>query len=92
VHATPPKPPALPAPPSAPGPTPTPSPALGELVDKTYAGKNANELAVAPLTALKGISPAKTVALTQALGARTIGELATNRYVQAAQTINQAAT
>ena len=92
VHATPPKPPALPAPPSAPGPTPTPSPALGELVDKTYAGKNANELAVAPLTALKGISPAKAVALTQALGARTIGELATNRYVQAAQTINQAAT
>ena len=90
VHAKPPKPPALPAPHSAPPPGAAPSPALGDLVDKPYAGTTATELAAAPLTALKGISPTKAAALTQALGARTIGELATNRYVQAAQTINQA--
>jgi hypothetical protein len=65
---------------------------LGDLVDKSYAGKSAGELAAAPLTALKGISPTKAAALTQALGARTIGELAANRYLQAAQTITRAAT
>ena len=92
VHAKPPRPPALPVPVPAPPPGPAPSPALGDLVDKPYSGATATELAAAPLTALKGISPTKAAALTQALGARTIGELATNRYVQAAQTINEAST
>ena len=45
---------------------------------------------VAPLSALKGISPAKAAALTEALGVDTIGELASNRFVRAAKTIAQA--
>ena len=90
VHPKPPKPPTLPSPtPTPPGPTPPPPPrpSLADLVDKAYAQKTAAELLTAPLTALNGISPTKAAALTQALGVRTIGDLATNRYVAAAQTI-----
>jgi hypothetical protein len=88
VHANPPKPPKPPAP-AAPGPTPPPTPAvnLADLVDKAYASKSAADLAAAPLEALKGISPTKAAALTQALGVHTVGEFAANKYVQAAQAI-----
>jgi len=65
--------------------------APSELVDKAYATKTATELVAAPITALKGISPAKAAALTQALGVHSIADLASNRYVTAAQTINTAA-
>ena len=81
-----------PAPPSRATAAATLAGDLSELVDKTFAGKNATELAAAPLTALKGISPTKAVALTQALGANTIGELAANKYLLAAQTITHAQT
>jgi hypothetical protein len=95
VRSTPPKPPRPPTPAPQPssGPAPTPGPAanVAELVDKNYATKTAADLAAAPLQALKGISPAKAAALTQALGVHTVGELATSRYVQAAQTIIAAA-
>ncbi len=93
VHATPPKPPAAPtpAPTPTPAPGPAPAPALSDLVDKAYAGKTASELAAAPLTALKGISPTRAAALTQALGVHTIAELADSKYVTAAQTIAAAA-
>jgi hypothetical protein len=87
VRSTPPKPPVGPSP--APGPSPSPAPPLSGLVDKAYADKTAGELAAAPLTALKGISPGKAAALTEALGVDTIGELAGNRFVRAAQTITQ---
>ena len=79
------------------GPMPTPPPPapvgnLDELVDKAYAGKTAAELAAAPLDALKGVSPAKAAALNQALGVTTIGDLAADKYVHAAQTIAAADT
>jgi hypothetical protein len=91
VHPTPPKPPAPPTPtPQPPAPPPTPA-ALSELVDKAYASKTAEELAAAPLQALKGISPSRAAALTQALGVHTIAELADSKYIAAAQTINAAA-
>ena len=56
-------------------------------MDKAYAGKTAAELAAAPLNALRGVSAAKAAALKQALGVSTIGDLADDRYVHAAQTI-----
>ena len=98
VHPKPPKPP-TPAPPG-PGPTPSPGPGPGPtpaptpppanldgLVDHAYAGQSATELAAAPVEALKGLSVADAQALKNALGIRTIADLATHRYVQAAQTI-----
>ena len=105
VRTTPPKPPKPPTPVPPPAPPPVPVPpapmpappppapvgSLDELVDKAYAGKTAAELAAAPLNALKGVSPAKAAALKQALGVSTIGDLAGDKYVHAAQTIAAAA-
>jgi hypothetical protein len=97
VRPNPPKPPAVPLPVPLPTPDPPPSappgppPNIAELVDKKYAAKTAADLAGAPLTALKGVSPTKAAALTQALGVQTIGDLATNKFVEAAQAISAAA-
>jgi hypothetical protein len=94
VHTNPPKPPTLPGGTGLPPPPPPSQPPddLSALVDKAWAGKSAGELADAPLSALKGISPTKADALTAALGVKTIGELAANKYLIAAQTIAQAET
>ena len=90
-----------PPPGPTPGPTPTPAPvpapppgpaALAELVDKRYAARSATDLAALPLSALKGISPAKATALKAALGATTIAELAGSPAVRAALTIAAAAS
>jgi hypothetical protein len=75
-----------PAPSPTPRPTPTPS-SLDALVDKAYAGKAAAELASAPVDALNGVTAADAQALHAALGIRTIADLATNRYIRAAQEI-----
>lgn len=61
-------------------------------MDKAWAAQSPAVLAAAPLTALKGISPTKADALTKALGAKTIAELAANKYLLAAQTITHAQT
>jgi len=99
VSVTAPKPPVPPPAPSpvpapTPAPTPAPSPAPGgsldDLVDKAWAGKTAHELLAAPLDALKGLTPADAAALHHAIGITTIGDLATNRFVAAARTIQQA--
>ncbi len=84
VHPKPPTPPTAGA--SAPPPPPPPTD-LSALVDKSWANKTPAELAAAPLSALKGLSAAKADALGKALGAKTIGELAVNKYLLAAQTI-----
>jgi hypothetical protein len=81
----------LPTPDPPPSAPPGPPPNIAELVDKKYAAKTAADLAGAPLTALKGVSPTKAAALTQALGVQTIGDLATNKFVEAAQAISAAA-
>jgi hypothetical protein len=83
VLTNPPKPPAL--------PSPTPAQSLADLVDRKYAAMTAAELADAPLQALKGVSPTRAAALTQALGVHTIGDLVASKYFVAAQTIASAA-
>ncbi|MCW2753309.1 MAG: hypothetical protein JWQ32_720, partial [Marmoricola sp.] len=93
VRANPPKPPVAPTPTPTPTPTPVPTPPpppvdVAALFDKAYAGKTPAELAAAPLSALKGITPTKAAAIAQALGASTVAELATNPYVLAAQSVH----
>ncbi len=90
VRPNPPKPPTHPPGPT-PTPTPTPSGNLDDLVDRKYAGHSANELAAAPLDALKGMGPATAEALMKALGVQTVGELADHPLVRAAVTIAIAA-
>jgi Phosphoesterase family len=63
---------------------------LDALVDSAYAGKTATELAAAPLDALKGLTATNASALKRAVGISTIGELASNKFVHAAQTITTA--
>jgi len=93
VRPAPPKPPALPTPTPTPTPAPAPGPTpnLADLVDKAWATKTAGEILAAPLDALKGITPTRAAALTQALGVRTIGELATSKFVAAVEQIATAA-
>jgi hypothetical protein len=83
VRASPPKPPKPPTPP------PPPSGGLDALVKKAYAGKTSAELAASPVTALKGVSSADATALATAFGIHTVHDLATNKQVQAALTIEQ---
>jgi phospholipase C len=95
VRVAPPKPPVIPTPVPVPTPTPTPVPVpvanLDDLVDKAYAGKTAAELADAPLAALKGVSAATAAKIAAAFGVATIGQLADNRFVHAAEAIAEAA-
>lgn len=96
VRAAPPKPPKPPVPVPVPVPVPPPPPppkgGLDALVKKAYAGKTAAELVAAPVEALKGVSAADAVALTKSLGIKTVGDLASNTAVLAAQTIAHAVT
>lgn len=80
----------------SPKPTPTRAPAPGQgplhdLVDKACAGKSAAGLAAARHDALKILSGKAAKALNTALGVTSIGGLARNRIILAAQTIRNAA-
>jgi hypothetical protein len=59
----------------------------GKFLDKAYEGKEFAELIDAPVSALQGISDADAAALGGALGIKTIGDLASNKYVKWAQAI-----
>ena len=61
---------------------------IGKFVDKAYEGMSFAELAKAPVAALQGVSEADGEALAKALGIKTIGDLATNKFVRWAQAIN----
>ena len=60
---------------------------IEKFVDKAYEGKEFAELVNAPIEALQGVSEADAVALKAAFNIKTIGELATNKFVLRAQAI-----
>ena len=60
---------------------------IAKFVDKAYEQMSFADLAKAPVAALQGVSEADGVALAQALGIKTIADLATNKYVLWAQAI-----
>jgi hypothetical protein len=59
-----------------------------KLLDKAYEKKTAKELIDAPVDALAGVSKGDAEHLDAAFGIKTIGDLATNKYVLAAQQIH----
>lgn len=61
---------------------------IDKFLDKAYEAKEFSELVDAPVGALSGISAADAAALASALGIKTIGDLATNKYVLWAQAIS----
>lgn len=60
---------------------------VGKILDKAFEGKDFAELVKAPVSALQGVSEADATALASALGIKTIGDLASNKYVKWAQAI-----
>lgn len=64
-----------------------PNPALVAIVDARWEKKRLCDLAKAPPSILSGLSDKEAGLLEQALGVRTIEDLATNRYVLLAQVI-----
>ena len=61
---------------------------IAKFLDKAYEQKEFSELVNAPVDALAGISEADAKALAAALGIKTVGDLATNKYVLWAQAIS----
>jgi hypothetical protein len=60
---------------------------VSKFLDKAFEQKEFAELVNAPVAALAGISDADAKALESALGIKTIGDLASNKYVRWAQAI-----
>ena len=60
---------------------------IEKFVDKAYEGKEFAELVNAPIEALQGVSEADAIALKAAFNIKTIGELATHKFVLRAQAI-----
>ena len=60
---------------------------LEHVVDKEWEDKTASEIAKASLAALQGLTDERAQKIKEALGADTIAELATNKYVLWAQAI-----
>lgn len=63
---------------------------LKNMVDKAYETKPLQELVNASISALQGITDAGFEAVQKVLKVKTIGDLATNKYVQWAQSIAKA--
>ena len=61
---------------------------IAKFLDKAYEQQSFAELVKAPVAALQGVSDADGEALAKALGIKTIGDLATNKFVLWAQAIN----
>lgn len=60
---------------------------LKQLLDADFETKPLKEVVEASTSALQGISEAKAEQIASALGAKTIADLATNKYVLAAQAL-----
>jgi hypothetical protein len=56
-------------------------------LDKAWHGKSAQELASAPVSALKGVSDGDAELLLKAFNIKTVKDLGTNKYFLAAQAI-----
>jgi hypothetical protein len=61
---------------------------IEKFLDKAYETMEFSELVGAPVDALAGVSAADAEALAKALNIKTIGDLATNKYVLWAQAIH----
>ena len=61
---------------------------ISKFVDKAYEQQSFAELVKAPVSALQGVSDADGEALAKALGIKTVGDLATNKFVLWAQAIS----
>lgn len=64
---------------------------LVSLLDEGFRSKTFSELAACPAGILAGLSHTQAARMMEALGARTIAEVAANRYVLWAQSITQLA-
>jgi hypothetical protein len=60
---------------------------LDSVLDKAYESESLAGLVTAPVSALAGVSDADSEALQKAFNVKTIGDLAGNKYVRAAQAI-----
>jgi hypothetical protein len=60
---------------------------VAKYLDKAYENMEFSELVNAPVEALAGVSAADGEALAKSLNIKTIGDLATNKYVLWAQAI-----
>ncbi len=60
---------------------------LSRLVDKKYAHLPPEEILKLPVDAIRGISKRDAELLREALGVKTVGDLAANKYVLVAQAI-----
>lgn len=61
---------------------------INKFVDKSFETMELAELVDAPIGALSGLSEGDAEALGKALNIKTIGDLATNKYVRWAQAIH----
>jgi hypothetical protein len=61
---------------------------IDKFLDKAFETMEFAQLVDAPVAALAGVSEADAVALAQALNIKTIGDLATNKFVLWAQAIH----
>lgn len=64
---------------------------LDKVLDKAYESTSLAELVDAPVSALAGVSDADAEALKKAFNIKTIGDLATNKYIRAATSIAEIA-
>ena len=60
---------------------------LDAVLDKAYESSSVAELVNAPISALSGVSDADGEALQKAFNIKTVGDLADNKYIRAAQAI-----
>jgi hypothetical protein len=60
---------------------------IDKFLDKAFEQHEFADLVNAPVSALEGVSDADGEALAKALGIKTIGDLATNKFVLWAQAI-----
>jgi hypothetical protein len=60
---------------------------IAKFVDKAWEDKSFADIAQAPVDALQGVSASDAAALQQALGIKTVADLANNKFVKWAQAI-----
>lgn len=63
---------------------------LDVLVDKAYRGQTPEKLLEAPVSAIKGVSDDDAAALKKAFNIKTVEDLASHKFVHAAQAILRA--
>jgi hypothetical protein len=64
---------------------------LDAVLDPAYQNSSLTDLVDAPVSALSGVSEEEAAGLELAFGIKTIGDLATNPFVQAAVAISEMA-